>query len=283
MTRLSTSLAAAALALALAGCGATVPQKIAAVEAKTPTGSAFGLGLHQGYIHQAKLEAKEYDFRDAERWADKAAAAGGGKVGPEELAKWDLPKASVADLTGARARLVAALAAGAAAKAPADAARAQVAFDCWVQEQEENVQPADIRACRSGFESALARVEDALKPKMAAAPAKPEKQWFIAYFGTDSDKISSETKTVLSLVLAAARKGGASKVVLSGHTDRAGSNTHNDVLSKKRVDSVAAALIAAGLSASIVNKSIHGEDKPSVATADGAREELNRRVEITIE
>lgn len=279
MNKLSISLTTVALALGLAGCGATVSDKIAEVEGKTPTGSAFAFGLHQGYIQQAKLEAKEYDLRDAERWVDKAAGAGGGKVGPEELGKWSLPKDSVGDLSSARARLMAALAAGAAPKAPADTARAQVMFDCWVQEQEENVQPDDIRACRSGFETALARVENAIKPALAAAP---EKKWFIVYFDTGSDKITSETKAVLSLVLSAAKKGGRD-VVLSGHTDRAGDDTYNDVLSKKRVDSVAAALLAEGLLSSTIKKSIHGEKKPSVTTADGAREELNRRVEIRIE
>ena len=40
-----------------------------------------------------------------------------------------------------RARLMAALSAGARDKAPIQAANAQVMFDCWMQEQEENFQP----------------------------------------------------------------------------------------------------------------------------------------------
>lgn len=281
MSRLTISIVAVSVAVGLAGCGTMDEDRIAEAGGVTPTGSAFSTGLYKGYLHQARLEAKEYDFRDGGRWAGKAIAASkDDKVAPEELAAWALPKESVGDLTGARARLVAALAAGAGAKIPGEAARAQVMFDCWVQEQEENVQPADIRACRSGFESALAKVEGALKPMAAKAPGKES---FIVYFSTDSDAITSETRAVLSLVLSAAKKGSARKVVLSGHTDRAGADGYNDVLSKKRVDSIAASLVAAGLAASTVNKSIHGERKPRVATKDGVREKLNRRVEIVVE
>lgn len=282
MSRLTTSIVVAALGLGLAGCGTLVSDKIAAADAAKVQGSAFNAGLHEGYMQQAKLEAKEYDFRDAERWADKAlAASGNAMVSPEELGAWDLPKGTEGDLTSARARLMAALAAGAATKAAADASRAQVMFDCWVQEQEENIQPNDIRACRSGFEMALAKAEGALVPRTAAV-VPPVKKQFVVFFDTAGAKIRPESQAVLSLVLAAAQKTGA-KVTLAGHTDRAGAGTYNVVLSKKRVDAVAASLIAAGLAASTVNKSIHGEDKPAVATADGKREQKNRRVEITVE
>jgi outer membrane protein OmpA-like peptidoglycan-associated protein len=281
MRKITLSIVVVSAALGLAGCSTMDEARIAEAGGVTPKGSAFNTGLYKGYLHQARLEAKEYDFRDGGRWAGKAIAASkDGKVSPEELAAWTLPKNSVGDLTGARARLVAALAAGAGAKIPGEAARAQVMFDCWVQEQEENVQPADIRACRSGFESALAKVEGALKPVAAKAPGK---EMFIVYFNTDSDAITAETRAVLSLVRSAAAKASGRRVVLAGHTDRAGDNGYNDVLSRKRVDSVGAALIAAGLTASTVSKSIHGEKKPRVATEDGVREKQNRRVEITVE
>ena len=79
-------------------------------------------------------------------------------------------------LSAARERLVAALAGGAADKDPANAARAQVMFDCWMQEQEENFQPAHIAACRDGFTDAMGIVEAALKPAPAPVAAKPAPQ-----------------------------------------------------------------------------------------------------------
>src|SRR3546814_7146483 len=66
----------------------------------------------------------------------------------------------VGTLTSSRERLMAVLAAGAAQSDPTQAAEAQVAFDCWMQEQEENFQPDDIAACRDRFEAAMARSEE---------------------------------------------------------------------------------------------------------------------------
>lgn len=281
MRNIAAKLAVIVAATGLVAC-TNVADKLASVEKTTPTGTAFSTGLFKGYVHQARLEAKEYDLRDAERWTDKAAlAVRNAAVGPEELGKWDIPKNFVGDLNSARGRLVAALAAGAAEKIPGPAARAQVSFDCWVQEQEENIQPDDIRACRGAFEDAMGKTEAALKPMAAAPPPSPKQ--FIVYFDTDSDKLNSGAQAVVSLILDAARKVGAKKVVLAGHTDRVGAGTYNDVLSKQRVDSVAAALIAAGLAASVVSKSEYGETRPRVATPDGKAEHENRRVEVRVE
>lgn len=281
MTKLTTSVATIVLALGLAGCGTTASDKIAAANSTVPKGSAFEVALHKGYVQQANFEAKEYDFENAEVWSDKAiAVAGGAKVAPEALAGRSLPKDTVPDITSARARLLAALAAGAAKKAPGDVAHAQVMFDCWVEEQEENVQPDDIRACRSGFEDALAKAKAAMQPMTAAAPGLKQ---FIVYFDTDSDDLTAGGRYVVSLILDAARKAGAKKVVLAGHTDRVGAMTYNDMLSKRRVDSVAAALVAAGLASSVVSKSKHGETMPRVATPDDTAERQNRRVEVRVE
>ena len=47
---------------------------------------------------------------------------------------------------------------------PAQAARAQAGFECWLEQQEEGHQAADIAACRKQFETAVAAVEDAIRP-----------------------------------------------------------------------------------------------------------------------
>ena len=58
-------------------------------------------------------------------------------------------------LSGARSRLIAAFGAGARKRAPKQAAEAQLRFDCWMQEQEENFQPDDIDApCRQAVGNA---------------------------------------------------------------------------------------------------------------------------------
>src|SRR3546814_9403997 len=84
------------------------------------------------------------------------AAARGETVQPEAISARDLPGNMVGTLSSARARLMAVLADGAAQSDPIQAAEAQVAFDCWMEQQEENFQPDDIAACRDRFEAAMA-------------------------------------------------------------------------------------------------------------------------------
>src|SRR5690606_15451137 len=78
----------------------------------------------------------------------------------------------VNELATSRTRLMAAMAGGAAEKKPFDAATAQASFDCWMEQQEENFQPAHIAACRDDFMTAMARLEE--QPKIAETPPAPE-------------------------------------------------------------------------------------------------------------
>lgn len=105
---------------------------------------------------------------------------------------------------------------------------------------------------------------------------------YTAYFGLGSSKLDAEAKSVIDSVLTAAHRDEPVEISLKGHTDRTGSAGYNMTLSKERVDSVAAALISAGVSPGLIKKSIHGEDQPRVPTSDGQAESLNRRVDIEL-
>ena len=236
------------------------------------------------------------DSPDSDAFAMRAAAsAGGNSPKPEEIAARRLPAKSVGELSSARERLMAVLGKSASTKIPAEAAHAQAMFDCWMQEQEEDFQPADIMRCRSDFRSSMRRIDAALKPMpMAAKPMpmkKPMKKMasapfagpYVVQFKFDSAELTSHGKATLARAAADAAKVKPSQVKLAGHTDRAGNAKYNLVLSKLRVDAAAQALIGLGVSPSMIGKSIHGEETPALATADGVRKQLNRRVEITFE
>ena len=74
----------------------------------------------------------------------------------------------------------------------------------------------------------------------------------------------------------------AAEVVVTGHTDRAAEAGYNDSLSLKRAKAVRKLLVARGLPEESVIAAGRGEREPLVASADGAREAKNRRVEITV-
>jgi outer membrane protein OmpA-like peptidoglycan-associated protein len=269
--------------LSLAACG----MQLEKAESLSPQGSAFDVSLYEGYLGLAKSETGEGDHLDSDVFATRAISAGSGAAtGPEAIAARDLPKDKVGELSTARERLVAALASGAAQKMPADSADAQVKFDCWMQEQEENFQPDDIAACRGGFYDALAKVESGTKVVAKPAPQpepKLEALKFVVYFDTDSADLDAAAKAVLAEAEAAAAKAKAAKVSVLGNTDTVGKAAYNDTLSELRAAAVAKAMVAGGVPGSAITTAAFGETKLAKPTGDDVSAGENRRVEIVIE
>ncbi len=268
--------AIAALAL-LAGCTSNIDQ-VAMVKG---TGSPFTQALTSEYQAYVAEEKSEYDWGNADHFAQKGLlAAGGANVEPEDLANWDIPADKQAELAAARARLMTALNGGARDAKPQDAARAQVRFDCWVEEQDENHEDDKIAACKNDFMAAM----DALEKKQMAetmAPMSPAN--YTVYFDFDKSVINPAGQEVINQVLADASKHAPSSVSVTGHTDRAGPEDYNMALSLRRADSVRSALIAGGIAADKITVAGRGESEPAVPTADGVREAKNRRVEIILQ
>jgi len=280
---ISTKSAATALCLALivSACAGTRLEEAGDV---SPQGSAFQTQLYDGYIDLASSEFDEGDYRDSDGFADRAiVAASGSQVEPEKIDARDLPAEKVEELSSARQRLISALSTAAAEAKPVEAARAQVMFDCWMQEQEENLQPADIEACRSEYFVAVGKLEGSPPPKEIAqaepAPASLPGP-FVIFFDFDQAKLTSEGRAVLDDVLRAASGSDFTKIVAIGHTDLAGDSRYNSELSKKRAKTVADFLMESGIARSDLAVSARGQEDPSIPTAAGQREQKNRRVEI---
>ena len=275
--------AAVSCALALSACGLTLDS----AERSTAPGGAFEAGLHAAYLDLARAEYDEADYRDADSFARRALALSrGGSVAPDAAEARRLPADSVGELTDARARLTAALDKSAATKAPDLAASAQANFDCWIQEQEENRQPADIAACRSGFMTAMASVDEALAPppEPAPEPAPPPEAprvWTIL-FDFDSAGLDADARGVVARILSGwAMKPDA--IVVTGHTDAAGPARYNQDLSERRAAAVGQALEEGGIDPGRITAVGKGEAEPAVPTADGVRESQNRRVTVDVE
>ncbi len=287
-SRIRAFIVVGSLAVLVGGCGWSKVQTMKEVE---PTGTKFEKALYKGYVKLAESEKKEEDWRDAVTFAERAITAASGKPEfAEAIDARDLPKDKVGELTAARGRLIKALDRGARDKIPDQGARAQVMFDCWMQEQEENHQPKDIKRCRAGFEDAMAKVEKALKPKVVAklAPKPAPKPAplpgpYTVFFSFDSAKLTDESQAIVNSAASAAKKFKLKQIGIAGHTDRAGPGSYNVKLSQSRADAVASALIKAGVLPGLVNKAVFGEEQPRVATPDGKPERMNRRVEIVFE
>lgn len=283
------------VAAAAAGCSLQLDEARNA----DPSGSAFDRALYKGYLALAQAELDETDLVDAKAFARRAVMAANGKtVLPEAIRHRMLAPATAKELSDARGRLMAALAAGARAKFAGDAARAQVSFDCWIQEQEENIQPGDIASCRRAFLGAVARIEaSTAPPRVTAASARvpltaaPQltagpapsvaKREFVVLFGHDSAALTPQSRRMLDDAIAAARESGVGVVVVSGHADRSGRANHNMTLGDRRARAVAGVLNRVLDTVTVETRSF-GEDRPAINTEDGVREPRNRRVEIDL-
>jgi OmpA-OmpF porin, OOP family len=276
-------LASAGLAL-LVGCSGMELQNAE----KTPSqGSEFNRNLQQGYLKLSEAEYDEADYEDSDYFAMRSIeAAKGGQVQPEMISERNLPEDKVGELTDARLRLMTAMAEGAADAKPLSAAEAQISFDCWMQEQEENFQPGDIAACRERFVTAMAVLE--AKPQMTAAPAPApapapmmaEPAAFTVLFDFDESGLTPDARAMLADVAAAAKKSDYKTIDISGYTDLMGSESYNQVLSEQRANAVINFLVDSGIEAGKIVGQGYGMADPVVAVK--APEERNRRVEIKL-
>ncbi len=262
----------------LAACGTGLQE----AEGVSPQGSSFEKNLYEGYVELSRGEFAEGDYRASDDFAERAVASGtGGGVEPDDIGNRRVPKDKLREVSANRQLLMTALAEGAAEKKPIEAAQAQVSFDCWIQELEENRQPEDIAACREGFMTAVAKLED--KPVAAAAPApapQPSPGPWVVNFEFNRSELTPNARSILIEMIEEAKKSGFQTINLGGHTDLVGSADYNKALSKKRYRAVADFLIESGIQKEKIVGAGYGLNKPIVDTPDP--EERNRRVEIKL-
>lgn len=272
-------------------------------------GSQFSRELYHGYLDLAEQEFREGNGGESDQYTQKAMlAASGTSPDPAKALERELPRENRGESISARARLMYSLNNGGRERWPQESARAQVMYDCWVQEQSENEEPEHIRECRNSFIIAMARLEGALWPRprnvaQAGNPADPDQSApieqgqvaalppdsaesststaaFIIYFPFDKYFLTPSAKQVLKEVVDHLKSGEISRIDLVGHADRSGGEAYNQNLSMERAQAVAAALRKVGIDKSLMSIAAMGESMPAVPTPDGVRNPQNRRVEI---
>ncbi|MEZ5823465.1 MAG: OmpA family protein [Geminicoccaceae bacterium] len=243
-----------------------------AVREMAPQGSGFVQGLRTGYLALHDEEDASLDWSDADHFARKAVqSARSLNVQPDQVSLRELSPEHVDELTAARARIMAAFGQEAQRKAPFASARAQVAFDCWLEQQEEN-DLDDIARCKADFEAAMAEVEDALSSDIDNV--------YVIFFAWDKTNITPVAEKILDDVMNDVEGGEIVRILLAGHADTSGSAGYNNALSQRRAVAVSNALQARGIAGDMIDVEWFGETQPRVQTGDNVREPQNRRVEI---
>jgi OOP family OmpA-OmpF porin len=123
-------------------------------------------------------------------------------------------------------------------------------------------------------------------PQVAPAPAAPApgiQRSFLVFFDFDRSNITTEADRVIREAAANSKRGSVSRINVTGHADRSGSDRYNMGLSMRRADAVKAVLVREGIPENQIAVVARGESQPLVPTADGVREPQNRRVEIVLQ
>lgn len=270
---------AAAAMIALAACSG---QELGNARGMQANSSEFGNTLSAGYLRLSQAEYSEGDYADSDYFALRSIAAGtsGTVVEPPAATTRNLPADGADAAAKGHAALVDVLNRGAREKAPQLAATAQTSYECWIQELEENDQPAHITACREQFEGLIPALQTAVGAPKKAKPVKGK--LFKVFFGTGSARLNDDANAVIAEAAKHADNFKAARVVVSGYTDTAGSGAGNQALSDRRAAVVAAALRIRGVARDSIKTNAYGERFPDMRTGDGVAEGKNRRVEISV-
>ena len=119
--------------------------------------------------------------------------------------------------------------------------------------------------------------------QLATAPAAATPEFPRAYrllFDWDKNVLNPLALDTIAAIAMNAKEGEVISIRATGHADRSGPEAYNENLSRERAEAVRKALIGLGIPADRIVVDWRGENDPVVATADGVREQQNRRVEI---
>lgn len=247
-----------------------------------PLLSNFQITLASYYDQYAKTRAAQYDWDSWSVFNNKATALREGRsIEPEKVAK-DLPGRSTAELAQARLVLMSLL------KKPADTiignpkqtAAAQLYFDCWCQQQQENWPTNDIWYCKTNFHNSI---------KALLQRINSEKEFVnyandihSVYFKLGSDTIEQASILTMQKLISELQKVQTNmNIVLYGYTDRVGEKKYNVNLAQRRVDAVRNILVNSGAvkNDNIITKSL-GEKDPLINVDTIINNPHSRRVDV---
>jgi outer membrane protein OmpA-like peptidoglycan-associated protein len=101
--------------------------------------------------------------------------------------------------------------------------------------------------------------------------------------GTNNTKLATKSNASLNQVVAIMRDNPTLKVRIEGHTDNAGNDDANMVLSENRAEAVKAYLVSKGISEDRITTQGFGETMPIANNSTPTGRTKNRRIEIKID
>lgn len=137
-----------------------------------------------------------------------------------------------------------------------------------------------INKC-DAFSQRMMQAPAVAAPEPPPAPGCTVEPTVSVFFDWDVDTPPAEAQTTIQQVVANRASCGWSRLSVTGHADASGSDAYNVGISTRRANNIAAMLEAAGVAATDLVVTGKGESELKIQTADGVREPMNRRVEIS--
>jgi outer membrane protein OmpA-like peptidoglycan-associated protein len=103
------------------------------------------------------------------------------------------------------------------------------------------------------------------------------------YFAFDKSTLTPKGQEVVTSAVRATQGDQTTRIALVGKADLSGTDPYNMALSERRADTVRAAMVSGGVPSSRIDVRWVGEREPPVPTSAGAREPLDRVVEVGIQ
>lgn len=298
--------AALAIAGAVGACGkqdqatASTPEPVVAAadaqdaaakvapDAAPPPLSPFAAALHGRYELLAAEARARGDYAGLAHFSKRALLTERGAPplprAPDELASAGL----VSPEAAAAARRFAAQVGETSLAQPDLAAETQAALDCWLWESAPGGDDAVASVCAARARAALGVLAGAEQHALGAEvsriveAAKPRQGEFVVFFALDSAELTDEARENVLAAAAEIQMRSVRVVRLYGHADATGGVGYNRLLSARRAEAVADALVTLVGPHLEVSIHPHGEGAPRIRTADGVASALNRRVEIAL-
>lgn len=282
------------LAVAIfAGCSSVPPKNSALTEAHNHYNSALS---NPQTMNLAAVELK--DASDALAKADAASSKGEGSATVNQLAYIANQKVGVAQETAKRKSAELAVTNAAAKRdqmrleartAEADAAKKQVAIvQKTADAQAEDLAAADaeLAAADANAERDQALIVQQEKQIKELNAKKTDRGLVITLgdvlFATNKSELAPGGARNVQKLADFLRQYPKHRVLIEGHTDNTGSDSHNRELSERRANAVRMALLDKGISSDRVSTHGYGEEFPVASNDTASSRQMNRRVEVIL-
>lgn len=139
---------------------------------------------------------------------------------------------------------------------------------------------ANCNTTEAPVETAVVETVQTVETVITENRVLPIVQSYTILFDYDKSTVRSDENATLSQITQDISKYNPSQVTVTGYTDSSGKADYNQSLSREREQAVSRALLERGIQNQTLEREARGEYDQAVETADGVKNQDNRRVVV---